>query len=100
MSFLTDALGGAISSIRVETAFGPTVNLDHPFSPGPPSLFLQLLKPTVTLNPGADGAQVIAPYGESHGEWWPVVLGALAVGVAVAGTAIFRYVKKNAHRPL
>lgn len=82
---LADDLLGRVSLVRVESSFLPTIELERPFEPGPPNVFLQALQPKITLefSGGLLRPVVMAPYGE------PSAGGgvALAGGILVAGFA-------------
>jgi hypothetical protein len=66
-----------IKSIKVESAFLPDIYLPDPFQPGPPSPFLQALKPKITVETNGLGNQTIAPYGEPGPSMWPQIKTAL-----------------------
>jgi len=83
-------LDSLVTGIRVDTAWGPTINLDQPFAETPePNPFLQLLKPKITVALTTGSPVSIAPYGDPGDTLWPVVefvaaLGALALVYLVA----------------
>ena len=82
---VADDLLGRVSLVRVESSFLPTVELERPFEPGPPNVFLQALQPKITIefSGGLLRPVVMAPYGEPS-EGGGI---ALAGGVLVAGFA-------------
>ena len=94
MAFFDNILRGTVSHIRIETAYGPTLDIPDPFgdqaaSGGVTSMGAKLMKPTITLNPGTAQEYVLAPYGVSHGEGWPLVQAlVLAAGLVVGGVVI------------
>jgi hypothetical protein len=89
---LIDDLAGRISLVRVETSLLPTVELDHPFEPGPPSLFLQLLQPKITLefSGGVLRPVVLAPYGEPTEGGGMVLAGGLVVAAVIGGRLLLK----------
>ena len=88
---VADDLLGRVSLVRVETSLFPTVELDHPFEPGPPSPFLQLLQPKITLefDGGLLRPVVMAPYGEPSSGGGMLLAGGLVV-VGVVGLRLLR----------
>jgi len=82
---VADDVLGRVSLVRVETSFFPTVELERPFEPGPPNVFLHALQPKVTLefSGGLWRPVVMAPYGEpSSGDGLLLASGLLAAGFA------------------
>lgn len=68
-----------IKSIRIETAFLPTIDIDDPFKSGKaPNPILQALKPKITVNT-AIGEQTLSPYGEPGPSMWPAIKAALLI---------------------
>lgn len=67
-----------IKGIKVESAFLPEIYLPDPFQPGPPSPFLQMLKPKITVELGGGLDPVVtSPYGEPGASAWPAIKTAL-----------------------
>lgn len=52
---VTNLIRSMVRDIRVETVYGPTIDIPDPFEPAPPNPFMEAMKPTITLNPGAPG---------------------------------------------
>jgi hypothetical protein len=78
---ITTALLQNIRKVTVETAYLPTIQLDDPFAPGPPSPLLQLLKPKITIETSVSPV-VLTPYGDPGETKWPWVLAAMMIGSA------------------
>lgn len=68
-----------IKSIKIESTFLPTIDIQDPFKPGPPNPLLQILKPKITVEVAQLGDQVMAPYGEPGQSVWPTVRNALLI---------------------
>lgn len=84
---LADDLLGRVSLVRVESSFLPTIELERPFEPGPPNVFLQALQPKITLefSGGLLRPVVMAPYGEpTSGDGVLLVSGLVVAGFAGA----------------
>jgi hypothetical protein len=82
---VADDLLGRVALVRIETSLFPTVELDRPFEPGPPNVFLQALQPKITLEFGGGLVRpvVMAPYGEpTSGDGVLLVSGLVAAGFA------------------
>ncbi len=88
LSLATPALAKSVTRMTVETAVTPTIVVDDPFAPGPPSPLLQLLKPKVTLTTAA-GPLVIAPYGTPSPRGWLWALAGAALLGAATTAAVF-----------
>lgn len=83
MAAVDEVLRPLITRIRVESAYGPPIQIDDPFGPstGKVDRAVAVLKPKVIFDtPG--GPIVIAPAGEPGPTRWPLVKG----GVLVLGT--------------
>lgn len=83
MAAADEVLRPLITRIRVESAYGPAIQIDDPFGPssGKVDRAVAVLKPKVTFDtPG--GPIVIAPAGDPGPSRWPLVKG----GVLVLGT--------------
>lgn len=61
-----------IKGVRIESAFLPEIYLPDPFKAGPPSPFLQMLKPKITVE-STLGNQVLTPYGDPGASIWPAI---------------------------
>ncbi len=87
---LFDDIAGRVSRVRVESSFLPTIELDRPFEPGPPSPFLQALAPKITVEFENDVFKpvVMAPYGEPAARGWMVALAVTGLVVAIAGGSL------------
>lgn len=72
----------AVDTIRIETAFLPTIILDKPLEGGQPNPLMALLKPRITVS-GRYGAQTLEPYGAPPYNWPAVQIGLIAVAVVV-----------------
>lgn len=85
-----DLLNKAVHSMKIDTTAGPPIYIENPFqheaAPGAGSALARLMKPKVTLEmaSGWGDDQVFAPYGDPGTSIWPLVLGAIAVGVALS----------------
>ncbi len=85
-----NVLDQIVGSITIQTAWGPDLVIDAPFSdtPGAASGMLAVLKPQITVGYRTGGSQTFAPYGAPGPTRWPwVEAGVLAVfilGGAVA----------------
>lgn len=74
-----------IEQVRIDSEYLPTIVLDDPFAPGPPSPVLQALKPQITLRVAGRDI-VMAPYGTPGPTKWPLVrAGAVVAGAFVVG---------------
>jgi hypothetical protein len=97
---LVDDIAGRVSRVRVETSFLPLIELDHPFSPGPPSPLLQALRPKITVEFENDVFKpvVMAPYGEPDpGAWEALKAAAVVTGLAAALVASL-YIRRRLRR--
>ena len=89
-----------IKEVRIDTAYGPPIVLDHPFDSSAnqkPSKLLSALKPQITIVPGDALASLvshpvmIAPYGRPGQTKWPqveataVIAGAVVLGLLGVG---------------
>ena len=77
-----------IKRVEVTTAYGPSIELDDPFAPGPPNPYLEKLQPQVKLFTPAGKPIVIAPYGTPPTTRWPMVKAAAVGGVIVGGLGL------------
>lgn len=75
-----------LRNIRIETAYGPTIDINDPLvTGGPPNPYLQKLRPKITVDVKGMKPMVLAPYGEpGASKWRTVQLGSLALGVGIA----------------
>lgn len=99
---MANNLGNLVRQIRIDTAYGPPIVLDQPFSPaaqaGGPSA-LKWLKPRITIVPNIDGMDPIVsePWGAPGPTRWPQVQLAMVLGGALSlglmGYGIYRALK-------
>lgn len=82
-----DELMRLITRVEVHTAYGPSIELDDPFEPGPPNPYLQKLKPRIVFYVG-DYPIAMQPYGAPGPTKWPEIEGALKIGGALAAAAL------------
>jgi hypothetical protein len=87
-----------VQSITIESAWFPTIQIDDPFAPGPPSPILQFVKPRITITPKAGSPIVSAPWGEpTENNWeylkWVLVAGGGVMTVWLASLVVHRYVR-------
>jgi len=83
-----------IDQIKIESAYGPTIVLDHPFQgPSVVSPLLSRLKPKVTLKVGGFTPIVMAPYGDPPPTKWPTLVKAAGVmgGLVLLSSAVGTY---------
>jgi len=81
---MASLLESLVSSIKVRSAYGPDFDLSDPFAPGPPSPFLQALKPEIQIGIKGSSPIVIAPYGHPPPTRWPLVVVVLTLGAGVS----------------
>ena len=85
---LTPIARQMITRFEVDTAYGPPIELDDPFAPGPPNPYLEKLKPRVKLFTSTDAPPItIAPYGEPPPTKWPLLRDSLVLS-GIVGSAI------------
>lgn len=89
MAILDSALQ-QIQNITVESAYFPPLVLNEPFKPGPPNIYLQALKPKITIRYRSRLLKdmEIAPYGQPVLNHWPKVKIGLLIGGALSMTAL------------
>ena len=78
------ALRGAIRSLRFSSNFTPSIFVDDPLGPTPPSVLGSIVRPRIELNTIA-GPQVVEPWGRPAPFAWPFVLGGIALGLVWIG---------------
>lgn len=83
-----------IAAVRIDTAYGPPIVMDHPFATSQkPNPLLAALKPQITIYPAMPGVNpvVLAPYGKPGATAWPqveaaaVIAGSVVLGLLVVG---------------
>ena len=89
MAILDSALQ-QIQNITVESAYFPPLVLDKPFEPGPPNVYLQALKPKITIKYKSKYLKdtKMAPYGEPVPNYWPKVKIGLITSGAITMIAL------------
>ena len=87
---IDNALRSQVRRIKVETAYGPPIVLDEPFTPSAPSWLMKTLRPKITLHlRDVSDPIVIAPHGAPGATAWPwvSVVGLATLGLAAYGLA-------------
>lgn len=77
---------GIVTSIVVETEYGPPIVVDQPLVSGnEPSPYGAFMKPMITVNfkPGTLNPWVIAPYGKPTSHWQAVKIAGVVGGAAM-----------------
>jgi hypothetical protein len=80
---MASILENLITSITFKSAYGPTVPLNNPFAPAPPSPFMQVFKPRIEIGIKGTDPIIIQPYGDPGTTKWPLVAAALTLGAGV-----------------
>ena len=84
-----------VDSIRIDTAYGPPIVMDHPFEPGSqPSEIGLILKPKITIS-AAGNEVTFTPYGEPGETKWPYVQAAAVFGVAAFGILLVQFFRRK-----
>jgi len=73
-----------VKSVRVESEYGPTIDIRDPLIPGPPNPYLQALKPKITIDIEGMDPIVMAPYGFPGPTKWE----GIKTGAQVGGSAL------------
>lgn len=74
-------LNSAVKTIRVYTAYGPPIEIDDPFAPGPPNAAIAWMKPRVEITFAVGNPLVIQPWGDPRpGHWGEVQVGGIVAG--------------------
>ncbi len=79
-------LGDLIKQIRIDSAYGPSIVIDAPFSGSPTgsskggSVLLGVLKPQITIVPaGGLHSEGVAPWGVPGPTRWPYIEGLVVI---------------------
>lgn len=95
---LEQFLRNSLTQVEIHTTYGPDIVLKDPLKPGPPSPYLQALKPEITLTFATGNKIAVAPYGKPGPSKWPqLVSTAKVAGVfvgIVAGAWAISKIKK------
>lgn len=81
---MANPLESLVTSLQIDTVWGPTIQLDDPFAPTPaPNPFLTAMKPKITIGIQGGAPVVISPYGDPGETQWPKVKVGLLGGLAL-----------------
>ena len=78
------ALRSAIKNLTFSSNATPTIRVNDPFGPTPPSLLGSIVRPRIELDTAA-GRQVVAPWGEPVPYLWAAVLIGLPLALVGIG---------------
>jgi len=94
-------LRNVISRIKIDSAYGPDLVIDQPFSPSAPNVLLSRLRPRITIDvKGLATPLVVSPWGDPPATIWPQLkAGGIVVGgilVALAGIGVYHLTRRGA----
>lgn len=91
--------GDLVEQVRIDTTLFPPIVINRPLddkgASGPPSAFMQALRPQITItSPVLEQPSVRAPYGVPTANYWPYVQVAILATTALAFYGIVRFIRR------